>query len=101
MKFRNLFGAILLVSLTSCGSALTTTLIESLVTPQSIATTLIDYQIQKETGKKVSEHALSAVTSKDCKFDVQTLSVCKDHILDYLNVKIVSNIKNSYLSKIE
>jgi len=102
VKLKALFISSLVISLHSCGGAITSaSLIESLISPHSIAMSLVDYGIEKETGKKVSEHALSAVTSKDCKFDFTTINVCKDDIIDYLSVNVVANIKNSYISKIE
>ena len=101
MKLKFLFIIFLSFSLYSCGGAITANLIQTLTTPQSVITTLADFQIEQETGKKVSEHALSAITSKDCKFDLSSMTVCKDDFIDYLSVNVVGNIKSSYLSKIE
>jgi len=65
-------------------------LIESFLTPTSAIMTLADYGIEKETGKKVSEHALSMVTSQDCKFNLKDMTICKDENL--------SNKKNVYVA---
>jgi len=65
VKFKALFISSLVISLHSCGGAITSaSLIESLISPSSIAMSLVDYGIEKETGKKVSEHALSAVPQR-------------------------------------
>ncbi|MFM7981243.1 MAG: hypothetical protein ACKPKO_18200, partial [Candidatus Fonsibacter sp.] len=57
-------------------------LTETLFSPTSIASSLIDYGIKKHTGKKVSEHALSKITDKDCELSIENLSnppsICKD-----------------------
>jgi len=68
--------------LNSCGSLISTSLTETLFNPTSIASSLIDYGIKKHTGKKMSEHALSKITDKDCEFNIENLSnpqsICKD-----------------------
>ena len=38
----------------------------------------IQQLIEKETGKKVSEHALSMATEKDCKLTIDVKNICKD-----------------------
>ena len=63
-------------------------LIESFLTPTSAIMSVADYGIEKETGKKVSEHALSIATSKDCKFNLKEITICKDE-----NVSIKKNVK--------
>ncbi len=96
---------LLTISLNSCGSAITASLIETIISPSSIITSVVDYGIEKETGKKVSEHALSAVTSKDCKLgiqDIKEMSICKDEtFFDKITTTITSSLKNSYTRKIE
>jgi hypothetical protein len=68
--------------LNSCGSLISASLTETLFNPTSIASSLIDYGIKKHTGKKMSEHALSKITDKDCEFNIENLSnrqsFCKD-----------------------
>jgi len=68
--------------LNSCGSLISASLTETLFNPTSIASNLIDYGIKKHTGKKMSEHALSKITDKDCEFNIENLnnpqSICKD-----------------------
>jgi len=64
----------LIFSLHSCG-----TLITSLITPSTLATSVADYKIEQETGKKVSEHILSYVTKKDCKFTLEIQNICKEN----------------------
>ncbi len=66
-------------------------LIESFLTPTSAIMTLADYGIEKETGKKVSEHALSMATSLDCKFNLDDMTICKDENL--ANKKIIKVAK--------
>jgi len=66
-------------------------LIESFLTPTSVVMTLADYGIEKETGKKVSEHALSMATSQDCKFNLNDMTICKDENLS--NKKIIKLAK--------
>ena len=73
-------------------------LIESFLTPSSVIMTAADYGIEKETGKKLSEHALSMATSKDCKFNLKDMTICKEESLS--NNKIVKVAKvNQNLSK--
>jgi hypothetical protein len=68
--------------LNSCGSLISASLTETLFNPTSIASSLIDYGIKKHTGKKMSEHALSKITDKDCEISIENLSnpqsFCKD-----------------------
>ena len=68
--------------LNSCGSLISASLTETLFNPTSIASSLIDYGIKKHTGKKMSEHALSKITDKDCELSIENLgnpqSICKD-----------------------
>ena len=79
---KNFFLIILLLLLNSCGSLISASLTETLFNPTSIASNLIDYGIKKHTGKKMSEHALSKITDKDCEFNIENLnnpqSICKD-----------------------
>lgn len=73
-------------------------LIESFLTPSSVIMTVADYGIEKETGKKLSEHALSMATSQDCKFNLKDMTICKEESLS--NNKIVKVAKvNQNLSK--
>ena len=68
-----LFTILLIFSLHSCG-----TLITSLITPSTVATSVADYKIEQETGKKVSEHFLSYVTKQDCKLTLEIQNTCKE-----------------------
>ena len=93
---KKLFLVLLLLMLNSCGSLISASLTETLFNPTSIASSLIDYGIKKHTGKKMSEHALSIVTDKDCEINIENLnkpqSFCK-------NKEIVEN--NNVPKKIE
>ena len=93
---KKLFLILSLLLLNSCGSLISASLTETLFNPSSIASSLIDYGIKKHTGKKLSEHALSIVTDKDCEINIENLnkpqSFCK-------NKEIVENNKTT--SKIE
>ena len=93
---KTLFLLLSLLLLNSCGSLISASLTETLFNPSSIASSLIDYGIKKHTGKKMSEHALSIVTDKDCEINIENLnkpqSFCK-------NKEIVENNKTT--SKIE
>ncbi|NDB48475.1 MAG: hypothetical protein EB031_04875, partial [Proteobacteria bacterium] len=79
---KKLFLVLSLLLLNSCGSLISASLTETLFNPTSIASSLIDYGIKKHTGKKMSEHALSKITDKDCEFNIENLSnpqsFCKD-----------------------
>ena len=75
---RVLFITLLVFTLNSCGSLTSATLIESFLTPTSLMMTVADYGLEKETGKKASEHALSIATSKDCKFNLKDMTICND-----------------------
>ena len=94
---KKLFLILSLLLLNSCGSLISASLTETLFNPSSIASSLIDYGIKKHTGKKMSEHALSIVTDKDCEINIENLnkpqSFCK-------NKEIVENNKIT-TSKIE
>ena len=93
---KKLFLILSLLLLNSCGSLISASLTETLFNPSSIASSLIDYGIKKHTGKKMSEHALSIVTDKDCEINIENLnkpqSFCK-------NKEIVEN--NNIPKKIE
>jgi hypothetical protein len=93
---KKLFLILSLLLLNSCGSLISASLTETLFNPSSIASSLIDYGIKKHTGKKISEHALSIATDKDCEINIENLnkpqSFCK-------NKEIVEN--NITTSKIE
>ncbi len=96
MKF--VFIIFLTFSLNSCGNLMSASLIESFLTPSSLVMTVADYGIEKETGKRLSEHALSMATSQDCKFNLQDMTICKDESVS--NNKIVKVAKvNQNLSK--
>jgi len=79
---KKLFLVLSLLVLNSCGSLISASLTETLFNPTSIASSLIDYGIKKHTGKKMSEHALSKITDKDCEISIENLSnpqsFCKD-----------------------
>ena len=79
---KKLFLVLSLLLLNSCGSLISASLTETLFNPTSIASSLIDYGIKKHTGKKMSEHALSKITDKDCEISIENLSnpqsFCKD-----------------------
>ena len=79
---KKLFLVLSLLMLNSCGSLISASLTETLFNPTSIASSLIDYGIKKHTGKKMSEHALSKITDKDCEISIENLSnpqsFCKD-----------------------
>ena len=77
---------ILLLFLYSCGQ---------LISANTIATTLIDYRIQQQTGKKISEHALSYATGQDCKINLNIQEICKDETF------LKNNIKNLILEKLK
>ena len=93
---KKLFLILSLLLLNSCGSLISASLTETLFNPSSIASSLIDNGMKKHTGKKISEHALSIVTDKDCEINIENLnkpqSFCK-------NKEIVENNKTT--SKIE
>ena len=81
----------------SCGSLISASLTETLFNPTSIASSLIDYGIKKHTGKKMSEHALSKITDKDCEFNIENLSnpqsFCKDKkVLENNNILTKSRV---------
>ena len=90
---KKLFLILSLLLLNSCGSLISASLTETLFNPSSIASSLIDYGIKKHTGKKMSEHALSIVTDKDCEINIENLnkpqSFCK-------NKEIVENNKTTF-----
>ena len=71
---KKLFLVLSLLLLNSCGSLISASLTETLFNPTSIASSLIDYGIKKHTGKKMSEHALSKITEKDCELSIENLS---------------------------
>ena len=91
---KKLFLVLSLLLLNSCGSLISASLTETLFNPTSIASSLIDYGIKKHTGKKMSEHALSKITDKECEFSIENLSnpqsICKD-------IEVVEN--NNILTK--
>ena len=90
---KKLFLILSLLLLNSCGSLISASLTETLFNPSSIASSLIDYGIKKHTGKKMSDHALSIVTDKDCDINIENLnkpqSFCK-------NKEIVENNKTTF-----
>jgi hypothetical protein len=88
---RFIFIILLTFTLNSCGNLISASLIESFLTPTSAIITVVDYGIEKETGKKVSEHALSMATSQDCKFNLKDMTICKDENL--VNKKIIKVAK--------
>ena len=71
-------------------------LIESFLTPTSAIMSAADYGLEKETGKKVSEHALSIATSKDCKFNLKDMTICKDENVSTKKIlKVAKATQNS------
>jgi hypothetical protein len=90
---RVLFITLLVFTLNSCGSLTAASLIESFLTPASLMITAADYGLEKETGKKVSEHALSMVTSKDCKFNLKDMTICKDENVSSKKILKVTKAK--------
>ena len=98
---RVLFITFLVFTLNSCGSLTSASLIESFLTPTSLMMTVADYGLEKETGKKVSEHALSIATSKDCKFNLKEITVCKDENVSIKKiVKVTKANQNSSKKKL-
>ena len=92
---RFLFIILLTFILNSCGNLMSASLIESFLTPTSAIMTAVDYGIEKETGKKISEHALSVATSQDCKFDLKEMSICKDeNVSNKKTVKVLKANQN-------
>jgi hypothetical protein len=79
---KKLFLVLSLLMLNSCASFISASLTETLFNPTSIASSLIDYGIKKHTGKKISDHALSKITDKDCELSIENISnpqsICKD-----------------------
>jgi hypothetical protein len=94
---KKLFLVLSLLLLNSCGSLISASLTETLFNPTSIATSLIDYGIKKHTGKKMSEHALSKITDKDCELSIENLSnpqsICKDkEVVENSNILTKSKV---------
>ena len=101
---KKIFLGLSLLLLNSCGSLITASLTETLFSPTSIASNIIDYGIKKHTGKKMSEHALSKVTDKDCEINIENFSnpqsFCKDKEVAEINIappkiKIASQKQNN------
>jgi len=71
MKFRDFL--VIFVFLNSCSAPLSGTLL----TPERVVSILADIVVESNTGKKISEHALSSLTEKDCKFKLSDVnSIC-------------------------
>jgi len=109
---KKIFLGLSLLLLNSCGSLISASLTETLFNPTSIASNIIDYGIKKHTGKKISEHALSKVTDKDCEINIENISnpqsFCKDKEVAEINIatpkiKVASQKQNnkSSLASIE
>ena len=93
---RGLFIILLAFTLNSCGNLMSASLIEYFLTPTSLMMTVADYGIEKETGKKVSEHALSIATSMDCKFNLEDKTICKDENVSSKKIlKVTKATQNS------
>ena len=101
---KKIFLGLSLLLLNSCGSLISASLTETLFNPTSIASNIIDYEIKKHTGKKMSEHALSKVTDKDCEINIENLSnpqsFCKDKEVAEINIakpkiKVASQKQNN------
>ena len=96
---RVLFIVFLSFTLNSCGNLMSVSLIESFLSPTSVVMTVADYGIEKETGKKVSEHALSIATSKDCKFNLKDKTICKDENISSKKILKVTKVKQNSSKK--
>ena len=96
---RVLFITLLAFTLNSCGSLTAASLIESFLTPTSLIMTVADYGLEKETGKKASEHALSIATSKDCKFNLKDMNICKDEYVSSKKTLKVTKAKQNTSKK--
>ena len=87
---KKIFLGLSLLLLNSCGGLISASLTETLFNPTSIASNIIDYGIKKHTGKKMSEHALSKVTDKDCEINIENFSnpqsFCKDKEVAEINI---------------
>jgi len=71
MKLTNFF--LIFIFLNSCTAPLSGTLL----TPDRVASIFADIVIEANTGKKISEHALSSLTEKDCKIKLSDInSIC-------------------------
>jgi hypothetical protein len=101
---KKIFLGLSLLLLNSCGGLISASLTETLFNPTSIASNIIDYGIKKHTGKKISEHALSKVTDKDCEINIENLSnpqsFCKDKEVAEINIatpkiKVASQKQNN------
>jgi len=101
---KKLFLILSVLLLNSCGSLISASLTETIFNPTSIASNLIDYGIKKHTGKKMSEHALSKATDKDCEINIENLSnsqsFCKDKEVAESNItapkiKVASQKQNN------
>ena len=101
---KKIFLGLSLLLLNSCGSLISASLTETLFNPTSIASNIIDYGIKKHTGKKISEHALSKVTDKDCEINIENLSnpqsFCNDKEVAEINIatrkiKVASQKQNN------
>jgi hypothetical protein len=101
---KKLFLILSVLLLNSCGSLISASLTETIFNPTSIASNLIDYGIKKHTGKKMSEHALSKATDKDCEISIENLSnsqpFCKDKEVAESNIttpkiKVASQKQNN------
>ena len=101
---KKIFLGLSLLLLNSCGSLISASLTETLFNPTSIASNIIDYGIKKHTGKKMSEHALSKVTDKDCEINIEKLSnpqsFCKNKEVAEINIatpkiKVASQKQNN------
>jgi len=75
---------IIFILLYSCGAPLTGTLL----TPDRIASIMADIVIETNTGKKISEHALSNLTQKDCKLKLSDINnICiENNVTSLLDV---------------
>ncbi len=96
---RVLFITLLVFTLNSCGSLTAASLIESFLTPTSLMMTVADYGLEKETGKKASEHALTIATSKDCKFNLEDMTICNDENVSSKKILKVTKTKQNTSKK--
>jgi hypothetical protein len=70
---------LLILSLSACGNVIgVANLASNLISPSSVVMGAADYGLEKKTGKTSTEHAVSFITSKDCKVDYKNLSICNE-----------------------
>jgi len=94
MKLTNFL--IVFIFLNNCSAPLS----GNLLTPERVASILADIVIESNTGKKISEHALSSLTSKDCKFNLNDIhNVCIEKNVTSL-LDVVEKNKTQIINKV-